>query len=185
MKGRALDQNRRRIDVITDDSFADSLQNVALDELRDRRRLCDKVDTELSYYRRLLHGRMDLLAFELRRRAGEEEQTLLEALPRILAEGAYVSSPGLPSHSIPVEAPDIDRQGRRIVDRALDDGFLARLPSLSDDELGEIHRFLQEVEIVVSRQRTDVHTALDALREELTRRYADGSADPDEALPSG
>lgn len=178
------DTNRRRIDQVQDADFLAGLSDMPAAELREKRMMCDDLDVELSFYRRMLHGRMDLLAFEMRRRAGEEEQSLLEALPRILSEGAYSPSPGLPNRSVPVEAPDVDRKGRRTVDRALDSDFLARLPSLEDDELGEIQRFLQDVEAEVSQQRSAVHTALDALHEELTRRYSDGTADPDHALPS-
>lgn len=179
------DNNRRRIDQVQDADFLAGLSSMPADELRAKRMMCDDLDVEFSFYRRMLHGRMDLLAFEMRRRAGEEEQTLLEALPRILSEGAYTPSPGLPARSIPVDLPDIERRGRRTVDRALDSDFLARLPSLDDEELGEIHRFLQEVEAEVSQQRSAVHRALDSLHGELTRRYADGTADPDEALPAG
>lgn len=178
------DNNRRRIDQVQDASFLAGLAEMSVDELRSKRMMCDDLDVELSFYRRMLHGRMDLLAFEMRRRAGEEEQTLLEALPRILSEGAYTPAPGLASRSVPVEAPDIERQGRRTVDKALDSDFLARLPSLSDDEIGEIQRFLQDVEAEVSQQRSAVHTALDTLHEELTSRYSDGTADPDGALPA-
>lgn len=167
-----------------DADFLAGLSAMPAEELREKRMMCDDLDVELSFYRRMLHGRMDLLAFEMRRRAGEEEQTLLEALPRILSEGAYTPSPGLPSRSVGVELPDIDRKGRRTVDRALDGDFLARLPSLSDVDLGEIQRFLQDVEAEVSQQRSSVHHALDTIHEELTRRYSDGTADPDEALPS-
>lgn len=178
------DKNRRRIDQVQDDDFLDGLSELPAEALRAKRMMCDDLDVELSFYRRMLHGRMDLLAFEMRRRAGEEEQSLLEALPRILSEGAYSPTPGLPNRSVPVEAPGIERKGRRTVDRALDSDFLARLPSLEDDELGDIQRFLQDVEAEVSQQRSAVHTALDALHEELTRRYSDGTADPNHVLPS-
>ena len=177
------EKNRRRIDRVQDASFLADLSSASIDELREKRMMCDDLDVEFSYYRRMLHGRMDLLAFEMRRRAGEEQQTLLEALPRILAEGAYTSAPGLPSRAVPVEVPDIERKGRRLVDQALDGDFLARLPSLEDEELGEIQRFLQDVERQVSQQRAAVHRALDTLHEELTRRYADETADPDDVLP--
>lgn len=178
------ENNRRRIDEVQDTDFLAGLTDMPAEELRSKRMMCDDLDIELSFYRRMLHGRMDLLAFEMRRRAGEEEQSLLEALPRILSEGAYSGSTGLPARSVPVELPEIHRQGRRTVDRALDDDFLARLPSLKDDELGEIQRFLQDVEAEVSQQRSSVHSALDTLHEEIIRRYSDGTADPDEALPS-
>ena len=138
--------NRRRIDRVQDEDFLAELDAVSDNEVRDRRMMCDDLDLELSYYRRMLHGRMDLISFEMRRRAGEEEQSLIEALPRILAEGAYTSSPGLPSRPISFEIPDLPRQGRRIVDKALDGDFIARLHSVEDAELGETQRFLQEVE---------------------------------------
>lgn len=178
------DTKRRRIDQIQDTEFLEDLPSVPLEELRARRVMCDDLDVELSYYRRMLHGRMDLLAFEMRRRAGEEEQSLLDALPRILSEGAYSSQPGLPSRSVPVEVPDIPSPGRRLVDHALQGDFLARLPSLEDEELRDTHRFLTEVETEVSQQRRIVYAALDRLQEELTRRYREGLASPGELLSS-
>lgn len=174
------ENNRRRIDQVQDPDFLAGLVTMPADEMREKRMMCDDLDVELSFYRRMLHGRMDLLAFEMRRRAGEEEESIIDALPRILAEGAWKPAPGLPARNVPVEVPDIERQGRRIVDKALDSDFLARLPSLEDDELGEIQRFLQQVEAEVSQQRSAVHRVLDTLHAELTRRYADGSAMPDE-----
>ena len=180
-----VSDSNRRIDRVQDDDFLTGLDGLSDSEVRDRRAMCDDLDLEFSYYRRMLHGRLDLVAFEMRRRAGEEEQSLIEALPRILAEGAYTSSPGLSVRKVPVEVPDIPRHGRRIVDRALDDDFIVRLSSLDDTELGEIQRFIQEVEAEVSRQRRIVHNALASLQDELARRYRKGSADHDELLASG
>lgn len=180
-----MSEQRRRIDQIQDPSFLDDLAAVPLDDLRARRVMCDSLDTELSYYRRMLHGRLDLLAFEMRRRAGEEEGTLIEALPRILAEGAYTSHPGIPSRTVPVEVPDLPVPGRRLVDRALHDDFLTRLSSLSDDELRETQDFLTEVEVDVSRQRKIVYAALDVIQAEMIRRYREGLADPGELLTRG
>ena len=65
-------EQRRRIDILLDPEFLADLETSSVPELRDRRRMADEVETELSFYRRLLHGRMDLLAFELNRRSGEE-----------------------------------------------------------------------------------------------------------------
>lgn len=179
------ENNRRRIDLVQGPEFLDGLTELPADQLRDRRAMCDDLDVELSYYRRMLHGRMDLVAFEMRRRAGEEEQSLIDALPRILSEGAYNAAPGLASRQAPVEVPDIPRHGRRVIDKALDGDFIARLPSLEDEELADTQRFLQEVEGEVSRQRRAVHHALDTLQDELARRYREGTADPDELLTSG
>lgn len=179
------DTNRRRIDMITEPGFSDGLDGVGVDELRQRRAVCDALDIELSYYRRMLHGRMDLLAFEMRRRAGEEDSSLIEALPRILAEGGYTPGTGLAERSVPVDIPDIPSPGRRLVDRALDDEFLLRLSSMSDDDLGDTQRFLSEVEVDVSQQRKAAHAALDRLQAELTRRYREGLAEPREPASGG
>lgn len=178
------EQQRRRIDIVLDPAFSAGLDALDTDDLRERRTLSSDVELELSYYRRMLHGRMDLLAYEMRRRAGEEEGTLLEALPRILAEGAYSGS-GLPQRAVPVVAPDIPSNGQRLVDRALDDNFLMRLPSMSDEDLRETQVFLSEVEASVSQDRERVHEIIDRLQHALAARYegvsggSDGDSNPE------
>ncbi|NND04408.1 MAG: hypothetical protein HKN91_16650 [Acidimicrobiia bacterium] len=185
MKGPALDQNRRRIDIIADETFAQDLENVALDDLRDRRRLCDTVDTELSYYRRLLHGRMDLLSFEMRRRSGEETRSLIEALPEILADSGGGNDPGdLPAKPLAIEAPDMPQTGRRDIDRVLEDDFLAHLPTIEDEEVESIQTMLSETESEISAKRRMVYDAYERIQSELSRRYRQGLADVDELLGS-
>jgi hypothetical protein len=180
-----MTDSRRRIDQIQDPEFLAGVEGLSIDLVRSRRQMCDDLDVELSYYRRMLHGRMDLLAFEMRRRAGEETESLIDALPRILSEGAYKATNGLPERAIAVEVPDIPSPGRRLVDRALESDFLIRLPSMTDDDLRETQLFLTEVEASISHERRSVHVALDRLQEELTRRYREGLADPGELLARG
>ncbi len=184
---KTLEQNRRRIDIVSDPSFVVSLDSLSLDELRSRRSLCDALDVELSYYRRLLHGRMDLLSFELRRRSGAEQRTLIEALPEILADHETAPPPAAgvdepPLKELSTELPDLPRTGNRPIDKVLGDDFLAHLPTLDDDELEEIQGALADVESEVSAQRRTVYTAYEQIVEEITRRYRDGLADADELL---
>lgn len=178
------EHKRRRIDQIQDPGFAEALEDLGVTELRRRRDLCGGLDVELSYYRRLLHGRMDLLAFEQRRRRGEETRTLMEALPEILAGGAEPLPPRRPGEgrTISIQAPDLPAVGRRPVDRALGDDFLARLSDLSEEDIEETAEMLAETEAEISRQRRTVFDALDRIQEELTRRYRRGLADPAELL---
>lgn len=178
-----MDQHRRRIDQILDDDFVADIESIPLDDLRAKRRLCDELDTELSYYRRVLHGKMDLLSFELRRRAGEEERTLLEALPDILA-GAEPARTAT-GRSLPVSAPEVPASGRRAVDKVLEADFLVRLPSLADEELEDIQRELTEVETQVSEQRRSVYEVFERIQAELTRRYREGLADAGELIHHG
>ena len=167
------DQKRRRIDQIRDPEFIVGLDSISIEALRERRDICSDLDVELSFYRRMLHGRMDLLSFELRRRSGAETRSLMEALPEILA-GSGEPSPSRPvgdSRTIPIEAPFLPEVGKRPVDRALGDDFLARLPGLSDDDLEETRLMLAEVEADISAQRRAVFEVLDLIQDELTSRY--------------
>ena len=164
------EQRRRRIDIVSDPDYLADLSTADDDDLRGRRSLCSDLDTELSYYRRLLHGRMDLLAFEAKRRSGEETRSLIEALPEILA--ANTSHEGVPSdRPISVEAPDLPAVGRRPIDFVLGDDFIARLPMLSGDEMADAEARLREMEAEVSAQRKTVHTVLDAIQAELSMRF--------------
>lgn len=184
VKGTTLNQqHRRRIDQVLDPGFVADIGEIAIDELRARRHLCDELDTELSYYRRLLHGRMDLLAFELRRRRGEETRSLLEALPDILADGLNASSsfPSIPK-TLPIEPPDVPDTGRRDIDHVLGDDFLAHLPELPDAALESIQATLTTTERKISSQRRGVYEALEALNTEIARRYRDGLASVSELL---
>jgi hypothetical protein len=175
---------RRRIDKVRSPDFTEGLDGISIDDLRRRRKICADLDVELSYYRRLLHGRMDLLAFEARRRSGEEERSLLEALPEILATGT-VGPGGFPERQVEVAVPSIPERGRRAVDRALGDDFLARLPEIGDDELNEIQASLADVEAEISEQRRVVHKVYDRIQNELTQRYREGRVSIDDLLRQG
>ena len=147
--------------------------------------MCDELDTELSYYRRLLHERLDLLQFEQRRRSGDETRSLIEALPEILAGDGGESAPhGVVLRDLPIEPPDVGARNRPI-DRVLGDDFLTHLPTISDAELTTIADDLTTMERAVSKDRRAVYTALEEILEELTRRYRDGLANVDQLLQQG
>ncbi len=171
--------DRRRIDQILDQEFVSDLADASIEELRRRRRLCDDVDIELSYYRRLLHGRMDLAAFELRRRRGLESRSILEALADILTGNEERTITG---KVVPVSLPHLPAVGRRAIDRALNDDFLTRLPDIDDEELAAIQTVLADTEQAVSTQRRAMYEVYDQVHGELTRRYSEGLADADQLL---
>jgi hypothetical protein len=125
---------------------------------------------------------MDLLAFEMKRRTGEETRSLIEALPQILADGIDGPSRNTIPKDLPIELPELTGAGNRSIDRVLGDGFLAYLPSLEDTELEEIQAALAEAEQQVSTQRKSVYDVHDRVNEEITRRYRDGLIDPIDLL---
>lgn len=165
-------QHKRRIDIVLEDDFVVGLETLDLETLRARRDMVEQVETELSYYRRLLHGRQDLLSFEMKRRSGEETRSIMDALTEILA-GNETTGGG--DHRIRGGfAPDLPIQGNRPIDRILGDDFLAHLPSLDTDDLADVDEKLSSAEKTVTDQRNAVHAVHEALQAEVTSRYEDG-----------
>lgn len=165
-----MSEHRRSIDTVLEPDYLADISEADLDELRRRRASAEDVETQISYYRRLLHGRVDLLNFELRRRSGQEERTLLEALPEILATGMTLGNEPNLRH-LETMPPIPTTTGRRLIDRIMDDGILTQLPELTDDELSEAIDRLQEVEKQLSVQRRQLHSVIDALQDEIISRY--------------
>lgn len=167
--------------MVLEPEYLEGLGDLELTELRGRRDTAEDVESQISYYRRLLHGRMDLLNFELRRRAGEEERSLLEALPEILASGMILGNEPSLRH-IETMPPIPSKTGRRLIDRIMDDGVLTQLPELTDEEIREAIDRLREVEKTLSNQRRQLHAVIDDLQDEIVARYRSGQ---DEATVSG
>ncbi len=165
-----MNDKRRRIDTVLEPEYLDDLAALDLNELRQRRHTAEDVENQISYYRRLLHGRMDLLDFELRRRSGEEERTLLEALPEILASGMiFGSEPNL--RHIETMPPIPTKTGRRLIDTIMDDGVLTQLSELSEEEVVEALAQIREIETEMSNQRKQLHAVIDSLQNEIVARY--------------
>lgn len=165
-----MTDKRRRIDVVLEPDYLEGLAELDLDEVRRRRDTATDVEAQISYYRRLLHGRMDLLDFEQRRRRGEDERSILEALPDILASGMVLGSEPSLRH-IETMPPLPSVTGRRLIDKIMDDGILASLPELSDDEISEAIERLRDVETQLSGQRRQLHQVIDTLQDEMVSRY--------------
>ncbi len=165
-----MSDRRRRLDTVLEPEYLTDLDAVDLEELRARRDTAEDVEAQISYYRRLIQGRMDLLSFEAKRRSGEESRTLLEALPEILASGLVLGQDPTPRH-IEVMPPLPSKTGRRLIDRIMDDGVLTQLSEMSDQEVAEALEGLVEFEEQMSEQRRQLHVVIDTLQEEIVGRY--------------
>ena len=170
---------RRRIDQVLAADFCADVPSLAIDELRRRRDLAEEVEREMSYYRRLLHGRMDLLAFEMRRRSGEETRSIIEALPEIIAAGLGSGSEVGNYRYLSVELNLPEVTGRRDIDHVLDDDALARIPTMDDSQLEGIQAGLAEAEHAISEKRRLLHAVIDHLQSEIIDRYKRGMANAD------
>ena len=176
-----MPQGNRRIDKVLDPDFVNGLDQLSLDDLRERRREADQEETDLSYMRRLLQGRLDILRAELARRSGEGSD-LVDALPQILADEASGGPRGLGRH-MSAEPSRADAH-RRHVEALVADVDLSNPDAHDDASLRKVLATLEAEEQSVSESRRAVQKVMDTLTGEVTRRYRDGDADPSDLLPT-
>ena len=168
-------------DLVTDEELA-ALSGFETAELRVRRERCERAEEAVSYTRRLLQGRLDLLRAELARREGDTAGRLLDHLSTILAGDERHD--GSPAHtrSTRVRVPaDADRYAA-VLDRIVDESTLFASGELPIEELEAAVERVTAAEAELSARRRALFTRIDALRAELAERYKDGRADVGELL---
>ena len=172
---------RRRIDRVLSDDFLDGLTELSLVDLRARRADAEQEEADLSYVRRLLQGRMDIVRAELGRRSGgSTEGSLVDQLAAILSDGPWAAPHGLGRH-VTVEPSRVDDH-RRAVEQLIADVGVSDVVSLDDSSLADALARLAEYERAVSRNRRRVQDAMDSCTAEIARRYKSGEASVDDLL---
>ncbi len=173
----------RRIDRVLGEGFLDGLAGMPLAELRAARADAEQEEVDLSYIRRLIQGRADIVRAELNRRDGAGAGSLVEGLAGILADEPRGPARGLGRHAI-VEPSRADSH-RRYVESLVADVDLSDLTARTSDELAHALRVLSQEEQVLSTKRHAVQEVMDLCSAEVTRRYRDGEADVDALLTTG
>src|SRR6195256_2226692 len=169
--------SRRTVDRIFDPSYVQDLTTVPVEELRKKKAECEALEAEVSYARRLIQGRLDILRHGVEPRPGGDKlgvTEVVEDLPGILSEGVGGSASRLPRIIAPANA---DTQ-RREVERLGSTADLTRLEELAGAELGEIVERLSEAEKETSQRRRRIQGVLDSVTDELIRRYREGREAP-------
>lgn len=169
MSDAPMTGGKRRIDRVLSDDFTVGLGSLEMDELRARRDLSRAEREYLSFLRRLLQGRRDILRDELERReTGGEPGPLVERITAVLGEGPRGRSRG---EAVTVPLPDEEiTLARRRIERLLSDARLSDLERLSDQDLRETIQRIEEEERRVSEARGRVMSVHDRLQDELKRR---------------
>ena len=174
---------RRLVERITDEAYAQNLAEKSMDELRAMREECKEGENELSFERRLVQARTDILGAELQRRTSGEGEDLVHKLPEILkTEGVLEPDRPLPSRAPDFSIPRNVDVPRRRVEEIAGEQTLARLPSIQTEEIRSIISTLETHERQLSARRKRVHEVMDAIQSEIVRRYRSGEADPTAAL---
>jgi hypothetical protein len=174
-------QGKRRIDRVLAEGFLDSMASAPLDEIRALRADAAQEEADVSYVRRMLQGRIDILRAEVERRGGGSAASILDSLPRILADERG-DPHGLGSHQT-VEPSRVD-QHRRRVEALVANVDISNVSAASDEDLERALVTLVEEERTQSETRRLVQTVADACAAEITRRYREGEAAVEDLLPS-
>ncbi|MFD5099239.1 RsiG family protein [Streptomyces albidochromogenes] len=149
-----------------------------LPELRGLRRDSQRDEADLSYVRRLLHGRIDILRAELARRTGPESP-VVERLSEILADAP--SRHRSSARHVTMSTPHSE-EFRLLAAEMLADVELSDLAARTDEELHAAMGRLVRYEQQVSRRRQQLQRTADDCSAEIARRYRDGEAQVDDLL---
>lgn len=166
-------------------AYLNGLESWSLVDVRARRDEATEVETGLSYLRRIVQGRLDILLAEQRRRrqgvAGGGLTSLVEELPSILSD--HVHAPGLGRLPALMGPGELDTELEARLEAVIPASHLANIDSLDDSEVSSACEGLVELEKTVSAQRRSVFEVLDRLQDEIVRRYGTGEATVDSLLP--
>ncbi|MFE0643026.1 ABC transporter substrate-binding protein [Streptomyces sp. NPDC058877] len=149
-----------------------------LPELRALRRDAQSDEADLSYVRRMLQGRIDILRAELARRT-DPEAPVLDRLSEILAD--VPSRQRSSARHVTLSTPR-GEEYRRLATEMLSEVELSDLTARTDEELHAAMGRLAGYEQQVSRRRQHLQRTADDCSAEIARRYREGEAQVDDLL---
>ncbi|CAL9496359.1 RsiG family protein [Streptomyces sp. enrichment culture] len=176
--------------VMPENQSAHDLTALSLPELRALRREAQRDEADLSYVRRLLQGRIDILNAELLRRTPlgatataavpqMPPASVVERLPEILRDAPtrHRSS----ARHVTLGTPQSEEYGR-LAAEMLAEVELSDLRARTDAELHAAMGRLVRYEEQVSRRRQGLQRTADGCSAEIARRYREGEAQVDDLL---
>jgi hypothetical protein len=173
---------RGQLKAILDPEYLADIASLSTDEIRAMRRDCEIEEHGISYARRVIQGKLDIVRAEaIRRRDETGESDLLGSLPSVLGDRA-VTTPQ--SHRAVRLLPPPEAQPYVQRAEALGERAMASLRTLPDGDIADLASELAEAEHELSELRHQVFERIDALQNELMKRYKSGTASVREVLPS-
>jgi hypothetical protein len=163
------------VDALLEPAFLETATTQPMSEVRRLRREAEQQEVNLSYTRRLLQGRLDIVKRELQRRAEHDGRSLVDLLPEILAEKGRGPAHGLGRHQ--TVQPHDPEQYESWVNSLTPGVDLSAVADLPDAKLEKAARSLADAEKGLSERRRGVQQVMDGLAAELGRRYREGEAD--------
>jgi hypothetical protein len=169
----------RRIDKVLAEDYLAGLAELPMADVRSLRDEAGQEETDLSYLRRLLQGRIDIVGAALAGHGAGDGHQLVADLPRILAEAQRKPARGLGRFQAvePSNAGSTRRLEEQIASIDVTD-----VEERDETSLRGLLDELQEAETRISERRRAVQDVFDAASEEIIGRYREGRADVAELL---
>jgi hypothetical protein len=175
-----------RLERILADDYTADVDELSMEDVRARRAECQEVELGLSYARRIVQGRLDIIHAELERRGTGAGRSEASDLVDRLKEGEMLGDHDRPAGfgRLPtLMAPDVGSdEFSTEIDEIADPDSLANLPDLSDEVVRKLADQLTALERSLSDRRRRVFDRIDVFQAEIVNRYKLGTADPDELL---
>lgn len=166
-----------RVQRLLEPAYTSGLDARELDELRTMHAECAEAELALSYFRRLAQARMEILEAErARRERGGSVGDLVADLPRILSAESGRSTIATTRGAPATDPPAIELRWPDHRERLVVDNTLAKLPTLSLDELVATIESLHEFERELSDLRTRMHRVIDTIDRVIVDRRVAGTA---------
>ena len=153
---------------------------LSLEQVRAERNALQEQEDAVSFARRLAQGRLDIARDEQRRRSSGDASNVdvTDGIARVFAEERGSGSNRPPRDTAVVADPPLVVELEAL---CVESGF-GSLRQLDDGELDNCCRRLSEFESRVSSQRKTLFAQIDAISNELVRRYRAGSTNVDSLL---
>jgi hypothetical protein len=161
---------------VLEPGYLAGLADTPTDELRGKRAECTDLENGVSFVRRLVQGRLDVIVAETKRRAeggGGNLADLVALLPELLSDG--VRAPGSGRVDQELDPPDaVVNPLTAVLDDVVGPTIMTEVAELGDDELSAAAIALRNFEERLSTSRRSLHTTIDSLNNDLARRIAAG-----------
>jgi len=176
----ALDDLSRLLDP----NYLADVDSLTLDDIRRMRTECQEAEASLSYLRRLIQGRLDIVHAYLERPEGADSPDLSSVVDNLAGILAGPGRPSGPGRNPVLHSPDTDDMAALTteLDAVLGADDIGRLGERTDDELRTLADRLRDLENRVSAERRGLHERIDALQAELVERHKSGRASVDGLL---
>lgn len=173
---------------VLDAAIAEGLSELPIEAVRARRAACQAYETQLSYVRRLVQGRLDIVQYELaRRRSGGDTDlpNLVDHLGEILADaGPPTGADPATVHHLPtgLVPGEVDGELAAELDQNAGSRHLSDPAAMDETELAASSEALVGFERDLSTRRRQILDRIDALQADIVERYRSGEASVDTLL---